>query len=118
MAGFAAFSAVCEIFKDSVNLILQTVPAGIDIKEVEKYLPDIPGVEAVHDLHIWAINTTETALAARVVKPDVKNEDAMLIRIHAEIYDRFGTMHVTLQVERSKALIDCGNRCRVCKVKE
>lgn len=73
---------------------------------------------AVHDLHIWAINTTKIALIARVVKPDVKNEDAMLVRIHAEIYDRFGTRHVTLQVERSEALIDCGNRCSVCKVQE
>lgn len=98
--------------------MLQAVPAGIDIKKVEKYLSDVPGVEAVHDLHIWAMSTTETALTAHVVKPEVENDDAMLARIRAEICDRFGIEHVTLQVERSDTLIDCGNGCNACKVQE
>lgn len=103
---------------DSVNLVLQAVPAGIDSEEVVKYLSEIPGVEAVHDLHIWAMSTKETALTAHVVKPDLENDDAMLAQLRAEIYDRFGIGHVTLQVERSDALIDCGNGCRTCKVQE
>ena len=105
-----------RLLVDSVNLVLQAVPAGIDIRAVEKYLSDVPGVEAVHDLHIWAMSTTETALTAHVVKPDVENDDVMLTRIRAECCDRFGIGHVTLQVERSEALIDCGNECSACKV--
>ena len=106
-----------RLLVDSVNLVLQAVPAGIDIREVEKYLSDAPGVEAVlHDLHIRAMSTRETALTAPVVKPDVENVDAMLAQLRAEIYDRFGIGHVTLQVERSEALIDCGNGCSACKV--
>jgi cobalt-zinc-cadmium efflux system protein len=103
--------ATWRLLVDSVNLVLQAVPAGIDIKEVEKYLSDVPGVEAVHDLHIWAMSTTETALTAHVVKPDLENDDAMLAQIRVEICDRFGIEHVTLQVERSDALIDCIKCC-------
>jgi cobalt-zinc-cadmium efflux system protein len=62
------------------------------------------------------MSTRETALTAHVVKPDVENDDAMLAQLRAEIYDRFGIGHVTLQVERSEALIDCGNGCSACKV--
>ena len=101
-----------RLLVDSVNLVLQAVPAGIDIKEVEKYLSDVPGVETVHDLHIWAMSTRETALTAHLFKPDVENDDALLARIRAEICDRFGIEHVTLQVERSDALIDCVNCCK------
>ena len=108
-----------RLLVDSVNLVLQAVPPGIDIKEVEKYLSDVPGVEAVHDLHIWAMSTKETALTAHLIKPDVENDDAMLSRIRAEICDRFAIEHVTLQVERSEALMDCGNGCsRACAVQE
>ena len=101
-----------RLLVDSVNLVLQAVPGGIDLKEVEKYLSEVPGVEAVHDLHIWAMSTTETALTAHVVKPALDNDDAMLAQIRAEICDRFGIQHVTLQVERSDALIDCIDCCK------
>jgi cobalt-zinc-cadmium efflux system protein len=107
------------LLKDSINLVLQAVPAGIDFEEVATYLSEIPGVEAVHDLHIWAMSTTETALTAHVVKPDVENEDALLARIRAECCDRFGIGHVTLQVERGHALADCDDgACNVCKVQK
>ena len=55
------------------------------------------------------MSTTETALTAHMVKPEVENEDAMLTRIRAEIGDPFGIGHVILRVERSEALIDCAN---------
>lgn len=92
------------------------MPAGIDSEEVEKYLSDVPGVEAVHDLQIWAMSARETALTVHVVKPDVENDDVMLAQLRTEICDHFGIGHVTLQVERSDALIDCSNGCRTCKV--
>ena len=106
------FIGTWRLLVDSVNLVLQAVPGGIDLKEVEKYLSEVPGVEAVHDLHIWAMSTTETALTAHVVKPDLDDDDAMLAKIRAEICSRFGIQHVTLQVERSNALIDCIDCCK------
>jgi len=97
---------------DAINLILQAVPAGIDSQEVAEYLASLPGVKAVHDLHIWAMSTTATALTAHLVKPELENDDALLAQIRSEIHDRFGIAHVTLQVERSDALMDCGGECR------
>jgi Co/Zn/Cd efflux system component len=76
-----------KLFKDSDNLILQAVPAGIDSEEVEKYLSDVPGVEAAHDFQIWAMSTIEAALTVHVVKPDVENDDVMLAQLRTEIYD-------------------------------
>jgi cobalt-zinc-cadmium efflux system protein len=98
---------------DSVNLILQAVPAGIDSEKVAAYLSSVPGVQAVHDLHIWAMSTTDSALTAHLVKPELENDDAMLAQIRSEISERFGIAHVTLQVERSDDFMDCGegNRC-------
>ena len=98
---------------DSVNLVLQAVPAGIDSEEVAKYLSSVAGVKAVHDLHIWAMSTTDTALTAHLVKPGLENDDAMLAQIRNEIHDRFGIAHVTLQVERSDAFMNCGDECRL-----
>jgi cobalt-zinc-cadmium efflux system protein len=102
-----------RLLADSINLILQAVPTGIDSEEVAEYLASVPGVKAVHDLHIWAMSTTATALTAHLVKPGLENDDAMLARIRSEIHDRFGIAHVTLQVERSDALMDCGDECRL-----
>jgi cobalt-zinc-cadmium efflux system protein len=102
-----------QLLKNSVNLALQAVPAGINSEEVEKYLSELPGVKAVHDLHVWAMSATETALTAHLVKPELENEDALLAKIRNEIHERFGIAHVTLQVERSEAFADCGDECRL-----
>ena len=75
------------------------------------------GVKAVHDLHIWAMSTAETALTAHVVKPVLENDDAMLTRIDTELRDRFGIAHVTLQVERSDILNRCKKECQIEEVK-
>lgn len=102
-----------RLLVDSINLVLQAVPAGIDSEEVAQYLASVPGVKAVHDLHIWAMSTTDTALTAHLVKPGLENDDAMLARIRSEIHERFGIAHVTLQIERSDAFMDCGDGCRL-----
>jgi cobalt-zinc-cadmium efflux system protein len=106
-----------QLLIDSLNLVLQAVPAGIDSEEVSNYLLSIPGVKAVHDLHIWAMSTTETALTVHLVKPDLEDDDAMLCRVRADFCERFGIEHVTLQVERGDGLMDCGDGCRPCKIK-
>ena len=66
------------LLADSVNLVLHAVPAEIDSREVSNYLLNVPGITAVHDLHIWAMSTAETALTAHVVKPVMENDDEML----------------------------------------
>lgn len=91
-----------ELLRDSVNLALQAVPRGIDVSEVRTWLEKRPGIVAVHDLHIWAMSTTETALTAHLVKPDGKLDDAMLREIGAELEHHFSIGHVTLQWEEGR----------------
>jgi len=96
-----------DLLKDAVHLAMQGVPPGIDAAEVQSYLEQLPGVEAIHDLHIWGMSTTESALTVHLIKPDVENEDALLQRIAAELHDRFEIEHVTVQIERSSEAGNC-----------
>ena len=67
---------------------------------VEDYLVGLPGVTAVHDVHIWAMSTTETALTAHLVKQDVRDDDAIIATATRVLHERFGIQHTTLQWER------------------
>lgn len=90
------------LLRDSLNLALDAVPAGINPAEVRAHLAALPGVAAVHDLHIWAVSTTETALTAHLVRPGgaaADDDDALLARAAHELRDRFAIAHVTLQLE-------------------
>lgn len=93
--------------RDSVNLALDAVPAGIDPDEVERTLHGLDGVVEVHDLHIWAMSTTDVALTAHLIRPCEGGEDAMLATATRELRDRFGIGHATLQVERGLAIHSC-----------
>ena len=89
-----------ELARDSVNLALDAVPKGIDLKKVRDYLVTLEGVTEVHDLHIWAMSTSETALTAHLVRPG-GHDDAFLHLVCAELSHRFSIHHATLQVEIS-----------------
>ena len=80
---------------------LMGVPSGIYLDEVEAELGRLDGVETVHDLHIWPLSTTETALTAHLVAPDVASTDALLEAARKMLHDRFGIEHCTIQVERT-----------------
>ena len=101
------FVGTWGLLRDSVNLALDAVPEGIDAAAVGDYLAALPGVAAVHDLHIWAMSTTETALTAHLVIPRAGDGDALLARASAELHDRFGIEHPTLQVERGDPAHPC-----------
>lgn len=86
------------LFRDSLHLSLDGVPAGVDQQAVVAWLADQPGVKDVHDLHIWALSTTRTALAVHVVWRGV-NADAFIDRVTDDLEQAFGITHVTLQLE-------------------
>lgn len=90
-----------DLLKESVGMTLAGVPAGIEIDEVEAALGRIPGVEAVHDLHVWGLSTTETALTAHIVSMEATDPDALIEQARALLHDRFKIEHCTLQLERS-----------------
>jgi cobalt-zinc-cadmium efflux system protein len=87
------------LLRDSIDLSLDAVPRRIDPAEVEAYLTSLPGVLAAHDLHIWAMSTTEVALTVHLVKPDAVVDDALLSQIGSELARRFGIGHATVQLE-------------------
>lgn len=91
------------LFRDALRLALQGVPPGIDITSVRRWLEACPGVAGVHDVHIWAMSTTQTALTAHLVKPDGALDDKMLHEICHEMEHRFQIQHVTVQWEQGKA---------------
>ncbi len=88
------------LLRDSLNLAMDAVPAGIDREEVSRYLAAEPGVSAIHDLHIWPLSTTSVALTAHLVVPQAAIGDDALNRLSAELSSRFGIGHSTFQIER------------------
>jgi cobalt-zinc-cadmium efflux system protein len=95
------------LLRESLNLALDAVPERIDPSRVEAYLAGLPGVNAVHDLHIWALSTTEIALTVHLVKPDAVIDDALLDRIHNELREQFDIQHTTVQFELGDAAHPC-----------
>ncbi len=95
------------MLRDSLAMALDIVPEGVDPVAVREFLAGQPGVTAVHDLHIWALSTTETALSVHLVKPDAETDDQMLLRISEELHHRFGIGHPTIQVERGDSADPC-----------
>ena len=75
-----------SLLRESLDLALDAVPVRIDPEQVEAYLAGLPGVEAVHDLHIWGMSTTEAALTVHLVKPDATIDDALLARITRDLH--------------------------------
>lgn len=92
------------LLRESVNMAVHAVPESIDLPAVKHYLCSLDGVTAVHDLHIWAMSTTETALTAHIVKPNAEIDDASVARICDELHHRFGIGHATIQLEKGDAL--------------
>jgi cobalt-zinc-cadmium efflux system protein len=98
IAGFIVWGT-WGVLRQSFQLSLAAVPDAIDQSQVEHYLRTLPGVSEVHDLHIWAMSTTETALTAHLVRPGASLDDTFLRAAEDTLAQRFGIHHATLQVE-------------------
>lgn len=99
------------LLRESLNLSLDAVPAGIDPDQVRDMLVDLPGVEDVHHVHIWGMSTTENALTAHLVKPDPKSDDALLETLEGKLRRDFNINHVTIQWERDMRACPMPDRC-------
>ena len=96
-----------ELLRDSINLALDAVPEGIDVEGINEYLKSLPACVEVHDLHIWGMSTTETALTAHLIMGESACDDALLARTARELHERFGIEHATLQVENGDPAYPC-----------
>ncbi len=95
------------LLREAIDLILSAVPSGIDAAGVARFLRSQPGVSEVHDLHIWGMSTTESALTAHLVMPAGYPGDAVLDGIVENLRTRFAIDHSTLQVEQGSTRHAC-----------
>lgn len=95
------------LLRDSVTLLLDAIPHYIDHLGVREYLQSLPGVKAVHDLHIWGLSTREVALTAHLIMPDKTLSDAEYKEINEKLHHDFKISHVTLQVEKGSEEDPC-----------
>jgi cobalt-zinc-cadmium efflux system protein len=96
-----------SLLSKSLNLMLDAVPEGIDPEEVKAFLEALRGVVEVHDLHIWAMSTTETALTAHLVMPGNSCESTFLAEVCRELHAKFDIDHATLQIDPQEAPAPC-----------
>jgi len=95
------------LLKESLRLVLAAVPENVDAAKVSKFLASQPGVSAIHDLHIWAMSTTENALTAHLVIPGGYPGDAAIDAIVAQLKSDYAIDHCTLQVEQGTTVHGC-----------
>ncbi len=95
------------LLKEAVKMGLHAVPDGIEVDAVRSFLADQPGVGAVHDLHIWPMSTTETALTAHLVMPGGYPGDGFLHELADQLAHKFGIGHPTIQIEGDGGAV-CG----------
>jgi cobalt-zinc-cadmium efflux system protein len=95
------------LLKDSVNLSIDAVPRKVNVQEVRAYLLSLPNIVSLHDLHIWPMSTTQTALSVHLVTTEEKIDNALITKIQEHLSHTFGIEHVTVQVEKESVDFHC-----------
>jgi cobalt-zinc-cadmium efflux system protein len=95
------------LLRDSLNLAVDAVPRSVDPEAVRRYLLGLPGVQTIHDLHIWAMSTTDTALTAHLVLDEFPDSDKYLTEVSRVLQERFAINHSTIQLERHDSDVVC-----------
>ena len=95
---------------DSVNLALDAVPENVNIEAVRNYLKSLPEVTDIHDLHIWALSTTDAALTVHLAT-NVQTNVAFITNIQRQLHQKFDIEHATIQVEFGNSELECDTNC-------
>ncbi len=101
------FLSTWSLLRDSLNLAVDAVPRNVDPEAVREYLASLPGVRALHDLHIWPMSTTDTALTAHLVMDVFPDSDHFLSDVAKALETRFSIKHPTIQMERYDSDVVC-----------
>lgn len=96
-----------SLFRESIQLVLFAVPKQVDLNKVAVFLQQQTGVEAIHDLHIWAMSTTETALTVHLVMPTGYPGDVFMDDLAQALKTQFSIAHSTLQIEQGTTAHQC-----------
>lgn len=106
-----------SLFKQSLHLLFDGVPASVDLHAVQACLEAMSGVDRVHDLHVWAMGTSEIAMTAHLVMPAGHPDDAFFREAARQLHERFEIEHATLQVVKVPFTVPCGDLpCRAEEV--
>lgn len=89
-----------SLLRDSMNLAMDSVPEGINIAGIREFLAGLENVSQIHDLHVWALSTTEVALSVHLIIVDDSLKNNFLSKVQQELHDSFNIEHSTIQIER------------------
>ncbi len=107
LVGAVILYTTWEVLTEAVNLALHAVPSDVDLEEVRKFLLGLPGVTDVHDLHVWALSTTEKALTAHLIMPEPPEDRNFAGWVAHQLHDRFGIHHSTIQIDPASCGLVC-----------
>src|SRR5690606_33692871 len=100
LVGALILASAWRLVRESVDVLLEAVPPHIDLREVRDALDQIPGVDEVHDLHVWTVTSGYFAMSGHAVVEDPRDHQRVLEEIHDCLTERFGIRHITVQLER------------------
>jgi len=87
------------LIRQAVHVLMEGVPPHLDVREIEQALAAVPGVQAVHDLHVWTLTSGKDAMSAHVVVSDAAPREGITRALHGLVHERFGIDHATIQLE-------------------
>jgi len=96
-----------HLLRSAFLLALDAVPPGVDLAAIRDHLSEEPGVREIHDLHIWALSTTDVALTVHLVCSDLEEAQSLLITVPPQLRDIFNIGHTTIQIET----LDTARQC-------
>ena len=99
LIGILVIYSSWALLKETLDVLMETVPAGIDPDRVREAITAVPGVYSVHDLHVWSITSGMVSLSVHVCLSDSHSHHAVLGNVRRQLHDRFGIAHSTIQCE-------------------
>jgi len=100
-----------DLLRESLRLSLNGVPRNVDMKALLNFLSSQKGIKEVHDLHVWALSTTENALTAHLVMPDGLPDDKFYDNLREELEHHYNISHSTIQIEKGDEAFHCAQKC-------
>jgi cobalt-zinc-cadmium efflux system protein len=101
------FWSTWKLLRESTKLSLDAVPESVNIDKIKEYLDSFEGIYGYHDLHVWALSTTETALTVHLIKDNNISSNKILNEVVSYLKQNFDIRHTTIQIEKKQ----CNNAC-------